>query len=148
MAVHRYILLVTACPELAATFEDLLPKAGVSEPLHTVASDVEAARRVNDPHHEPPIAVFVDASTVSNFHRLIGWIVSSPSTRLIPVFAMTGSDGPCVEEVEPFKPTAIISQPLALEPLVGCIRQCPLLHPPRPPGSSRRPPPGAILLFC
>ena len=141
MAVHRYLLLATASTELGQTLSHLLREAGVSDPLRIVASDVEAASTMNQRDHEPPIAVFVDVADLADPLRLIGWIVASPTTRLIPVFAIIGSKGPQASQVEDYRPTAIISQPLDLPSVARCVALSPLLRGSKKPG--KPPPPAA-----
>jgi CheY-like chemotaxis protein len=108
--------------------QERLLQAGISEPLLAVPTDTAAVARVNDPDHEPPIAVFVDVAEVPDSPRLIGWISSSPS-NLIPVFAVIDAHGSQAADVECYKPTAIISKPLSLDAITSCVKQCPLLHP-------------------
>jgi CheY-like chemotaxis protein len=139
MPAHRYLLLVSPSTELTRVLQERLLQAGISEPLLAVPTDTAAVAKVNDPDHEPPIAVFVDVAQVPDSPRLIGWIVSSPTTNLVPVFAIVGANGPQAADVEPYRPTAIISKPLSLDALTSCIKQCPLLLP-RP---GLQPQPGA-----
>jgi hypothetical protein len=150
VAAHRYLLLVSPSTELADALKGLLQQVGVSEPLHLVSTDTAAVVKLNDPDHEPPVAVFVDAAGVVGSSRLIGWIVSSPTTHLIPVFAIARSRESS-DEIERYKPTATISQPLDLAAITACIQQCPLLRPPTSgpnPPSPPRGPANPILLFC
>lgn len=151
MAAHRYLLLVSQSTQVAQVLGELVRQAGISEPLQTVATDGEAVTMLNHPDHEPPVAVFVDASGITDPLRLIGWIVSSPTTHLTPVFAIVGSKGPPASEVERYKPTGIISHPLDLASVSACLRQCPLLRASKPPDSPTSPPSGPvnpIVLFC
>jgi len=120
--------------------EDLLTRAGVADPLVSVRSDVDAVATLHQPDREPPLAVFVDVPGLAEVTRLIPWIVSSPTTRLIPVFAIVGSTGLDRTEIEVYKPTAIISHPLNPEDIAKCIELSPLLR-----GAKRteRPPPAS-----
>ena len=153
MAVHRYILLASPSVEFAGVLGDLLRQAGVSVPLLTATGDGEALTAVNDPHREPPVAVFVDVAEFPDPLRFIGWVVSSPTTRLIPVFAIVGSKGPQASAVEDYKPTAIVSHPLDLQSVARCVALSPLLcgsmkpdKPPPPAGPSPNSPPFSILI--
>jgi hypothetical protein len=151
MAAQRYLLLVSPSTELAQLLGDLLRQAGVSEPLHIVATDAQAATVLNHPDHEPPVAIFVDVPDLPEALRLIGWIVSSPTTHLLPVFAIVGSKGPQRAEVEAYKPTRVISHPLDLAAVSVCISLCPLLRPSKPPDNPTSPRSGSvnsIVLFC
>jgi hypothetical protein len=133
----RYVLLASRSADTAVNLGQLLQGAGVTSPLVTVITDADGVAAVNDPQHEPPLAVFVDVAAFDSGLRLIGWIVSSPSTRLIPVFAILSATGPQTAEVERFKPTLIISHPLQLHDVSACVALCPLLQ----PGQSDEPPP-------
>jgi len=100
---------------------------------------------MHQPDREPPLAVFIDLAGLADAMRLIAWIISSPTTRLIPVFAITGPGAPNSAEVEAYKPTAIIPHPLSLEDITKCVEMSPLLRgaKPRsgtPPARSGRPP--------
>jgi hypothetical protein len=143
----RYVLLASRSADTAVNLEQMLQRAGVAAPLVTVTTAAEGVGAVNDPQNEPPLAVFIDVTDFDSGLRLIGWIVSSPSTRLIPTFAILGATGPQRSEVEVFKPTFIISHPLQLGDVCACVALSPLLQPggsddPPPP---RRPPPFMLL---
>jgi hypothetical protein len=142
---NRYILLASVSAQTASILADLLSRAGVVDPLVTVRTDNDAVATMHQPDREPPVAVFVDLPGLRDATRLIGWIVSSPTTRLIPVFAITGPGAPDSGEVEAYKPTAIIPHPLSLEDIAKCVELSPLLRgaKPRsgtPPANSGRPP--------
>jgi hypothetical protein len=142
---NRYILLASVSPQTLSILTDLLNRAGVVDPLVTVRTDNEAVATMHQPDREPPVAVFVDLPGLRDATRLIGWIVSSPTTRLIPVFAITGPGAPDRAEVEAYKPTAIIPHPLSLEDVSKCVELSPLLRGAKrasqtPPANSGRPP--------
>jgi hypothetical protein len=97
------------------------------EPVITVRSDVEAVATLHQRDREPPLAVFVDVPGLTDALRLVTWIVSSATTKVIPVFAIldpTDDRG----EMEVCKPTAIITQPLKLEDISKCVDSSPLLR--------------------
>jgi hypothetical protein len=130
---------------------DLLTRAGVVDPLVTVRTDVEAVATLHQPDREPPVAVFVDLPGLPDAMRLIAWIVSSPTTRLIPVFAIAGNASDRAE-VESYKPTAIIPHPLSLEDISKCVELSPLLRGAKraketpPAKSGRSSPPFSLML--
>jgi hypothetical protein len=121
-------LLASVSAQTPSLLADLLTQAGIVDPLITVKSDVEAVGTLHQPDREPPLAVFVDVPELTDATRLIAWIVSSPTTRLIPVFAIIGPTGPQQTEVEGYKPTAIISHPLKAADISKCIELSPLLR--------------------
>ena len=147
---RRYILLASVSAQTPSLLGDLLTRTGVVDPLVTVRTDVEAVATLHQPDREPPVAVFVDLPGLPDAMRLIAWIVSSPTTRLIPVFAITGNASDRAE-VEAYKPTAIIPHPLSLEDISKCVELSPLLRGaranPTPPTNSERPsPPFSLML--
>lgn len=144
---RRYILLASRSAVTRQQLHELLAQAGVTEAVETAASDVDAVTFVNNPDAEPPLAVFVDVEEIDHALRLIGWIVSSPTTHLIPVFAIVGSTARA--EVEPFKPTHIVSRPLEMGSIKACIEKTPLLRrrPPEPPSAASKQS-SPLLLLC
>lgn len=126
--LRRYILLASVSAETPAILSDLLAQAGVSEPVVSVPSDVQAVGTLHQPDREPPVAVFVDVPGLTDATRLIAWIISSPTTRLIPVFAIVGPSGPDRAEIEIYKPTSVISHPLTLTDISNCVELSPLLR--------------------
>jgi hypothetical protein len=145
-------LLASVSAQTPSLLADLLTQAGIVDPLITVKSDVEAVGTLHQPDREPPLAVFVDVPDLTDGTRLIAWIVSSPTTRLIPVFAIVGATGPNRAEVEGYKPTAIITHPLNAADISKCIELSPLLRGarrtggPAPPAAGRSSSPFSLLL--
>jgi len=132
----RYVLLVSASAQTPSILAELLTRAGIVDPLVSARTDVEAVSNLHQPDREPPVAVFVDVPGLTDAMRLIAWIISSPTTRLIPVFAITGPTGPDRAEVEAYKPTAIISHPLNPSDIAKCIEMSPLLRGTKRPGGA------------
>jgi hypothetical protein len=101
--------------------------------LLTAITDNDALTALHHPEREPPIAVFVDVPDLANATRLICWIVASPTSKLIPVFALVGSTEGQRAEVEACHPAAIISHPLDLRAVSTCVALSPLLGDSKPP---------------
>jgi hypothetical protein len=140
-APHRFVLVASTSSQVVDRVSELLREAGISEPVQAAATESEAITALHHPDREPPLAVFVDVPHFPDPLRLIGWIVASPTTRLIPVFAIIGPSGPPAAEVEPYRPTAVISHPMDLNAVSRCISLAPLLRGSQRPNNPPTPPP-------
>jgi hypothetical protein len=123
----RYLLLASASTQTPSVLAELLGKAGIVDPVVTVQTDVEAVASLHHPDREPPMAVFVDVPGLNDAIRLVTWIVSSATTKVIPVFAILGPTDDRAE-MEVCKPTAIITHPLKLDDISKCVDSSPLLR--------------------